>query len=113
MHELALAESVLHIIETTATRESLITVHEVVLEIGELAAVEPEAMQFCFDSVVLGTVAEGAQLRIVTKAGEGCCSDCNRTTWLNDWHLLCPQCGGTHIRITGGDRMRVLEIAGK
>lgn len=113
MHELALAESVLHIVETTAKRESLISVQEVVLEIGELAAVEPEALQFCFGSVVLGTVAEGAQLRIVTKAGEGRCSDCNRTIWLKDRHLLCPQCGGAHIHITGGDRMRVLEIAGK
>ena len=64
MHELSLAEGVLDLIEETARREGFSRVHGVWLEIGRQSAVEPEAMRFCFDAVVRGTLAEGARLEI-------------------------------------------------
>jgi hypothetical protein len=46
MHEMALAESILNIVEETARRQGAARVTEVRLEIGELANVESEALQF-------------------------------------------------------------------
>ena len=48
MHEMSLAESVLQLVEETAIREKAQRVKLVVLEIGRLSSVEPEAMRFCF-----------------------------------------------------------------
>ena len=62
MHEMSLAESVLQIIEDTARAQKFSRVRSVVLEVGVLSAVEPEAMLFCFDAVTRGSIAEGAKL---------------------------------------------------
>ena len=37
-------------------------VHSVRVEVGALCAVVPDSMQFCFDLVTEGTVADGARL---------------------------------------------------
>jgi hydrogenase nickel incorporation protein HypA/HybF len=53
---------VLQIVEDAARAQSFQRVRLVQLEIGALAAVEAEAMRFCFDAVSRGTLAEGATL---------------------------------------------------
>jgi len=110
MHEMSLAESVLQIIEESACTQNFQRVHTVVLEIGVLAAVEPDAMRFCFDAVTRGSIAEGARLEILNKPGEGWCADCGKTVPLCEQFGLCPECGGAHIEITGGNEMRVKDL---
>ncbi len=110
MHEMSLAESMLGIIEQQVRAQPIRRVRAVVLEIGALASVEPEAMRFCFNAVVRGTIAEGAELRIVETPGEGWCTACAKTVCLDERYGLCPECHGAQVVITGGDRMRVLEL---
>ena len=50
-------------------------VRAVVLEIGELAAVEVEALAFCFDEVMRGSAAE-ARMEVFSVAGSGWCPEC-------------------------------------
>ena len=57
MHELALCEGVLQALEEQAEAQCFTRVHAVWLEIGALAAVEPEALRFNFEVVVRGTLA--------------------------------------------------------
>lgn len=109
MHEMSLAENVLQIVENTLRAEQCSRVRTVVLEIGELAAVEPDAMRFCFDSVTRGTIAEGARLEIIEQPGAGWCPVCNKTVALHEQFALCPECDGP-VRITGGHEMRVKEL---
>ena len=47
MHEMALAASVLDIVEATAHRDGAAQVRAVWLEIGALSQVEPDALRFC------------------------------------------------------------------
>lgn len=110
MHEMSLAESVLQIIEDAARTQDFRRVRTVVLEIGALAAVEPDAMRFCFDAVTHGSIAEGARLEILDKPGEGWCAECNKTVLLCDRFGLCPECGGAHVEITGGNEMRIKDL---
>ena len=69
MHEMSLADGVLQVIEDSAKANGFSRVKTVWLEIGELAGVEAEAMRFCFDAVVKGTLADGARLEIVAPKG--------------------------------------------
>ncbi len=71
MHEMALAESMLEIVEDTARRNGAARVKTVWLEIGALSHVAPEALRFCFDAVTRGGIADGAQLTIVATPGRG------------------------------------------
>jgi len=110
MHEMSLAESMLQIIEGAAREQDFRRVRAVVLEIGRLAAVEPDAMRFCFDAVTSGSIAEGARLEIIETAGQGHCEKCAENFPLVALYEPCPVCGSYEVRVTGGDEMRVKEL---
>ncbi|WP_291988899.1 hydrogenase maturation nickel metallochaperone HypA [Candidatus Accumulibacter sp. ACC007] len=110
MHEMSLAMGVLQLVEDAAREQRFQRVKTVFLEIGELAAVEPEAMRFCFDAVMSGTLADGALLKVIEVAGEGLCFNCNQTVRLAARYDPCPACGGFPVQATGGTEMRVKEL---
>lgn len=110
MHEMSLMESVLEIVEDEARRAGATSVKAVRLDIGELSHVEPEALRFCFEAVVDGTIAAGAVLEIVRVPGAGWCLDCAETVPLTERYGACPKCGNHHVQMTAGDDMRVAEL---
>ena len=110
MHEMALAESVVGIVEDYARRECVNRVRTVRLEIGRLSNVEVEAMRFCFDAVTQGGVAESAILDIEEVPGTGWCMRCAVQVPLATALDVCPQCGGSEVTVTGGTEMRVKEL---
>jgi hydrogenase nickel incorporation protein HypA/HybF len=67
MHELALTHEIVDIVCKAANDRR---VHKVTLEIGRLSCVTPEAIEFCFDVVARGTLAEGARLEIRQPDGD-------------------------------------------
>ena len=60
MHEMSLAEGIRQIVEDAGRRQGFRKVKTVVLEIGQLAALEPDSLRFCFDLVMKDSIAEGA-----------------------------------------------------
>ncbi len=112
MHEMSIAESVRGIVEETAGREGLARVVEVRLEIGRLAAVEPEALRFCFDAVMRGGIAEGAVLAIDETPGTAWCFGCSASVPVEMRGEPCPRCGGGQLQVTGGTGMRVKDLLG-
>ena len=110
MHEMSLAEGVLQLVEDTARREQASRVKLIVLEIGKLSSVEPAALNFCFDVVTRGSIAEGAVLEIVDVPGAGWCMQCAATVPIAERYGACPTCGSHQVQPTGGTEMRVREI---
>lgn len=110
MHEMSLAEGVLQLVEETAMRENAQRVKLVVLEIGRLSSVEPEALRFCFEAVVDGSIAHGAVLEIVDVPSVGWCMPCGESVAMDEVFGACPRCGSYQLQPTGGTEMRVREI---
>jgi len=110
MHEMSLAEGVLQVITDSAASNAFTRVKTVWLEIGALAGVEAEAMRFCFDAVVKGTLLEGANLEIIRTEGQGWCMACGKTVAIEQRYDACPLCGGYRVEATGGMEMRVKEL---
>jgi hydrogenase nickel incorporation protein HypA/HybF len=67
MHELGLA---LEIVEIVTRRAAGAKVRRVVVEVGALAAVLPDALAFSFQLASDGTSAAGAELSIVELGGD-------------------------------------------
>lgn len=110
MHEMALAASMRDIVEDVARRNGAQRVDAVRVELGALACVEPEALRFCFDASMQGSVAEGARLEIAVTPGEAWCMPCSRTVPLARRGEPCPACGSYQLQVSRGDDMRVTEI---
>lgn len=110
MHELALSESILHIVLEHAKTCNIRRIRMVRLEIGALSCVEPDALRFCFDAVTRGTPAEGAVLDVVAEPGEAWCWDCSAAVPLPERAAACPRCGGYQLTIRAGEAMRVREM---
>lgn len=110
MHEMSLAEGVLQLMEDAAVAEGFAKVKAVWLEIGQLSAVEVEAMRFCFDAVTRGSLADGATLHIIEQPGQGWCMQCAATVAISERFGACPRCGSHQVQATGGTEMRVKEL---
>ena len=105
MHELSIANAV---VEACAERAAGARVLRVRLEIGQLAAVLPDALRFSFDVCAQGTAVEGAELEIVEITGRAECNDCRRTMALTS-PFACCDCGGL-LRIIAGEELRVKDM---
>jgi hydrogenase nickel incorporation protein HypA/HybF len=110
MHEMALAESVIRIVEETARKSAAAAVRAVRLEIGRLSHVEPDALRFAFDVVKRNGIAHGARLEIDATAGTAWCMKCCDTVALGRLGDACPRCGSYQLQVSAGDEMRVKDI---
>jgi hydrogenase nickel incorporation protein HypA/HybF len=110
MHEMALAQGVLEVIQRQSQKSPFARVNAVTLEIGALSGVEPEAIAFCFDAVTRGTIAEGARLKIDRMEGGGTCIECGANVRLRERFDACPECGAYGVQPQRGLEMRVKEL---
>ncbi len=110
MHEMSIAEGILQVLEEQAVSKSFEKVKAVWLEIGPLAAIETDALTFCFDVVIKESLAEGASLHIIKLPGKAFCLQCLDTVPVTQRYDSCPVCGSYHLQITQGDEMRIKEL---
>lgn len=106
MHELGIAQEVVALVSEHA-RGARVT--RVVLEIGKLALVLPDAVRFCFDLCSEGTVVEGAALEIIETPGRARCRACGGEVLLAQPFGRCA-CGGTDLEWLSGEELKVKEF---
>ncbi|HYG35135.1 MAG TPA: hydrogenase maturation nickel metallochaperone HypA, partial [Clostridia bacterium] len=64
MHELSIMDSALNLALDQARKAGAKRICGIRLRIGALSGVVPEALEFAFEALVTGTLAEGAKLSI-------------------------------------------------
>jgi len=107
MHEFAIAQSLLEIIEQEALPYGGAKVTRVKLLIGKLSGVIPDALRFAFKAISMGGIAEGASLEIEEVPMRTKCNRCGKISILEDPFMICPLCEGTDVELIEG---RELEI---
>lgn len=110
MHEMSLAEGMREVIETAARAQGFERVTKVRVEVGRFAGVEVAALEFAFDVVMRGSVAEGAELHIFNLPGQALCFDCGEMVEIEHRLDPCPKCGGARLMPQGGDEMRIKDL---
>lgn len=106
MHELGITQEVIAIAEEYANGRRVV---RVVLEVGKLSGVLPDAVLFCFGLCAEGTAVEGAALEIVETPGRGRCRACGGDVELDRPFGQCA-CGNTDLDWIAGDELRVREL---
>lgn len=107
MHELGITRNVVAIVAEQAQGRA---VSRVVLQVGRLSGVLPDAIRFCFDLCARGTVLEGAALQIVETPGRGLCEACGASPTLDAPRGRCPDCGQPTLRLASGDELKIIEM---
>ena len=110
MHELPVTESILEIALRHASTEPTCRITNLYLVIGELASIIDDSVQFYWDIVSKGTIAEGAKLNFRRIPAELLCIDCNQKYKLGDDDLSCPNCGGLKVRVINGEEFYLESI---
>jgi hydrogenase nickel incorporation protein HypA/HybF len=110
VHEMALCQGFLDIIRERAEAECFERVTTVRLTVGALSHVEARALEFGFDVVTRGTLAEGAALEIRQPPGQAFCMNCSTTVEVPSRAAPCPACGSHQLMVVGGDELRVDEL---
>lgn len=103
MHELSITESLLEIALRHADSAGARRISDLYLVIGQLSSVVDESVQFYWDIIADGTIAEGANLhfeRIPTKIK---CLNCEHTFKPLDNKMSCPNCDSINIQILTGE----------
>ncbi|NWF60398.1 MAG: hydrogenase maturation nickel metallochaperone HypA [Fischerella sp.] len=106
MHELGITQNIVAIVSEHARGSK---VQRVLLEIGKLSAIMPDAIRFCFDICSQGTVLEGAKLEILETPGLGRCRQCGAEILLEQPFGMC-NCGSVEIDLIAGEELKIKEI---
>ncbi|HEY3860706.1 MAG TPA: hydrogenase maturation nickel metallochaperone HypA [Verrucomicrobiae bacterium] len=106
MHELGVTQE---IIEVVAGRAHERKVKRIVLEIGRLSCILPDAIRFCFELCSEGTVAHGAALEIQQPSGRGRCRQCGSEVVIDRLPGQCG-CGKSDLEWLAGEELRIKEM---
>ena len=110
MHELSVTEQILNITLEHARQARAGGVLRINLRIGDLTNFVGESIQFYFDILAKGTLAEKASLSITRIPARARCRQCQEefTPAGMDW--ICPRCGGFIEKIVSGREFYVESI---
>lgn len=108
MHELSIMQSALDLALDQAKAAGAARLHVIQLRVGALSGAVPEALQFAFEALAPGTLAEGARLEILNVPARFWCENCQREFDSENLLAECPQCGTLSRQLKSG---RELELA--
>ncbi len=110
MHELSIAMSIVEIAVEEARRNNAAVISQVDVEIGTMAGVEKEALLFAWDSVIEGTPAKGAPLKIHTVQAEARCFECGKPFQVDHFFSQCPHCNSFRYEIKKGRELKIRSL---
>jgi hydrogenase nickel incorporation protein HypA/HybF len=111
MHEMAIVQSIMEIVEQQAGMYNAKRVVRISLEFGALTAVLPAAVTFAFEILSKDGIAEGAQLDINIIPIKVRCGECGNEQVMENYEPFCPVCSSPALNILEGrDEMRIVSL---
>lgn len=110
MHEMSVALSIVKIAEKEAEKAKVSQFAAIDLEIGTLAGIEFDALDFVWDAAVKQTVLEKADKRIKKIPAKARCADCNEVYSPEYIYDSCPVCSSFLKTILQGKELRVKSL---
>jgi hydrogenase nickel incorporation protein HypA/HybF len=110
MHEMSIAQSLIDILHEEMAKHGAATLRSVRLSVGELSAIVPESLSFCFEIITQGTPLEGAKLLMDRIPLRGYCPQCEETFDIKEFVFICPTCGSPNIETIEGQELSIVEM---
>lgn len=113
MHEMSITQSLLEIVGEQMAKHGMERLESIHIQVGELTAVEPDSLRFCFEVCTQGTSLEGAVLEVEEIPLTGRCRDCGREFAMQSPLALCSSCEGVAVEIIAGRELDIISINAK
>jgi hydrogenase nickel incorporation protein HypA/HybF len=110
MHELPIAENILHIALDHAAQAGASRVTDLHLVIGQLSSIVDDSIQFYWDIISQETLCAGATLHFERVPATLRCQDCGHTYTLTRELMACPQCDSIRLKVIAGEEFRLESI---
>jgi hydrogenase nickel incorporation protein HypA/HybF len=110
MHELSVTESLLKIALNHAEKANAKRVTDLNIVIGDLASMVDDSIQFYWEIIAKGTIAEQAKLNFRRLPAQLQCMTCSETYHPTDRELACPKCNGINVKIIKGEEFSLESI---
>lgn len=110
MHEMSIVMGIVKIAENEAQKTGIDKFTAIDLEIGNLAGIEYDALDFAWNIAVEGTVLEKAIKNIHKIQAKAQCGDCNNIYDVQYMHDNCPNCGSYLKSILQGKELKVKSL---
>jgi len=112
MHEMGLSAEIYRIARGAADDRGGGCLESVTVIVGELAAVEPDLLDFAWQATVQGTADVEARLLVQWRPVLQTCDACGEVPERapGSWLRLCPRCNGT-LAVSGGDELEVRTVS--
>jgi hydrogenase nickel incorporation protein HypA/HybF len=110
MHEVSICESIVDILKQEAEKQGASKIKSVRLLIGEMAGVVDDSLNFAFEIVSKGTVAEGAEVIIEHSPLMARCKSCGKEFHIVGYAFSCAHCDGPEIEVVSGRELQIEEI---
>ena len=110
MHEMSIALSIVKIAEEEARKARVKHFAAIDMEIGTLAGIEFDALDFVWEAAVQQTVLEKAEKRIIKIPARARCGECEKEYSLEFIHDNCPECGSFLKAILQGKELRIKSL---
>ena len=110
MHELSIALSIVELAEEEAKKANATSISKIEVEIGTMAGIDADALQFAWDATIQGTMAGHAELQIHSIQAEPHCLECGKDFPAENFFVQCPDCGSYRYQITKGKELRISSL---
>jgi hydrogenase nickel incorporation protein HypA/HybF len=110
MHEVSLIHNTLTIAEEEARSHGATRIHRIVLRIGPLACVDPDALRFAFEVAREGTMADEAVLDIKLEPVVCHCELCDSEFTAEGQIYSCPSCQTISRCVRSGMELELLSL---
>ncbi|MBN1231514.1 MAG: hydrogenase maturation nickel metallochaperone HypA [Anaerolineales bacterium] len=110
MHELSVTQNILEIALRHAEEADADKITSLTLTIGRLASIVDDSVQFYWDIISAGTIAEGSSLVFDRIDPEIQCSVCQHIYYPGETMMACPECGSVQVKVIKGEEFFLSSI---
>jgi hydrogenase nickel incorporation protein HypA/HybF len=110
MHEMGIANSVLDAVRAEMLRNPGTYPTKVGVRIGEMAAIDQDALRFCFDAMIIDTDLSALELAVEFCPRRHRCIGCTHEFIVHDYDSRCPQCASLDTTCISGDELELAYL---
>lgn len=110
MHEMGITAGILENSFEAAEKAGASRITVIRISVGDLTEIVDFALQFAFDALTPGTMAEGAKLEVTFLPARSKCNECGAEYEHDRFQMVCPECDAFDVTLLQGRELQIDSI---